>query len=102
MEKTDEKIEVGTVLYIVPTNYLACWYGKEVRRATVSKIGRQYIYVDAEGVSDQIKLNKKNLKNIDKRTGHRWTAFTSMEGIEKEDLYKKFRQLFSWAAKGTS
>lgn len=106
MEKTDKKIEVGTVLYLVPSNIAAYRYGKNIKKATVSKVARKYIYVDIDkDVYDAIKLNKNNLECIDTFNGERlWKAYTSMEEIEnakeKETLLKQFGQLFSLYGKG--
>lgn len=106
MEKTDKKIEVGTVLYLVPSNTSVRRYGKDVKKAAVSKVARKYIYVDVDkDVYDAIKLNKNNLECIDTFNGERlWKAYTSMEEIEnakeKETLLKQFGQLFSLYGKG--
>ena len=106
MNKTDKKIEVGTVLYLVPGAIAARRYGKDVKKATVSKVARKYIYVDVnKDVYDAIKLNKNNLECIDTFNGERlWKAYTSMEEIEnakeKETLLKQFGQLFSLYGKG--
>lgn len=106
MEKIDKKIEVGTELYLVPGYIAAHRYGKDVKKATVSKVGRKYIHVDVDkDVYDAITLNKNNLECIDPFNGERcWKAYTSMEEIEnakeKETLLKQFGQLFSLYGKG--
>lgn len=106
MNKTDKKIEVGTILYLVPGSIAVYRYGKDIKKATVSKVGRQYIYVNADkDVYDAIKLNKNNLECIDTFNGERlWKAYTSVEEIEnakeKETLLNQFSQFFSLYGKG--
>lgn len=98
-----DKIEAGQELYVIPTGSLARYYGSDVRKGVVTKVGRKYLYVKIEGVyfggEEGSRFDKNTLRGESEYNSN-WLAFCSMQEIEDREeagrLHEELQKFFGW------